>query len=416
MSNAPKSSRISADVRASTRRFEAEVLAGQARHRRRVIASLFTVVVLASGATGALLARGGAIWAPAALAGDDQPLRPGDVQFAQALDPALGVSDANPAGSIATAVGTRIASAGPGTGRGDADFASVYEEPLAHAPETDPLGLDDPAAGRLDRVRFPALESLGRSAPNPPPWQRYAVAMADPGDRPMIAIVIDDLGLNRRRAYKTIALPAPLTLAFMTYADGLDGMAAAAHDAGHELMLHVPMQPRSRNYDPGPNVLDANLPAAEIMRRLRWGLGRFNGFVGVNNHMGSRFTSSPEGMATVMRELRARGLLFLDSMTAASSVGSQAARQAGVPFAERDVFIDNDPNDANTIRAQLAKLEAVAKRRGYAVGIGHPHKETLRVLAEWLPEARRRGIALVPISAIVRHRIGTTQAALKPTD
>jgi hypothetical protein len=410
MSKTAKSSRIPADVRASTRRFEAEVMAAQARRRRRVIAALCTVVVLASGAAGALVARGGVTWSWEA-ASNDESVRPVDVQFAQVLDPDQGASDADPTDSP-TAVGMRIAS----VGTGDVAFARVYEESLRHAPETDPLQLDDPAAGRLDRVRFPALDSLGRAAPNPPPWQRYAVAMADLGDRPMIAIVIDDLGLNRGRAHKTIALPAPLTLAFMTYAEGLHDMAAAAHDAGHELMLHVPMQPRGRSYDPGPNVLDTNLPAAEIVRRLQWGLGRFDGFVGINNHMGSRFTSSPEGMSYVMRELRARGLLFLDSLTAASSVGAQAARQAGVPFAERDVFIDNAPNDAQAIRTQLAKLEAVAKRRGYAVGIGHPHKETLRVLAEWLPEARRRGFALVPISAIVRHRIGITQAALKPAE
>jgi len=227
----------------------------------------------------------------------------------------------------------------------------------------------------------------------------------------MIAIVIDDLGLNRPGAYRSIGLPAPLTLAFMTYAEDLDRMAAAARAAGHELLLHVPMQPRGRSYDPGPNVLDMRLSTAEVVRRLEWDLGRFEGFVGINNHMGSSFTSSPKGMAYVMRELRSRGLLFLDSLTTASSVGSKEARRAGVPYAVRDVFFDNTPNDRASIRRQLAKLEVIAKRRGYAVGIGHPHRQTLDELAKWLPEARRRGITLVPISAIVRLRTGITQAA-----
>ena len=407
MSNASRPNRLPDDIRAKARRFEAAVAAGQARRRRWVTAALCAAVVLAGGAAGALVARSG-VMSGAAVAGPDQSLRPGDVQFAQVLDSEPGESDAGPVGGVA--LSARIVS----VDTGDAALARIYEEPLGHAPETNPRRPDESAAGRMNRVIFPALDALGRTAPNPPLWRRYAVAVADPGTRPMIAIVIDDLGLNRGRAYKSIALPAPLTLAFMTYAEGLGTMASAARAAGHELMLHVPMQPRGRGYDPGPNVLDSNLPAAEVIRRLRWGLGRFDGFVGINNHMGSRFTASPEGMTTVMRELRARGLLFLDSLTAAASVGTAAARQAGVPYTVRDVFLDNDPNDADGIRTQLRKLEAVAQRRGYAVGIGHPHTQTLRVLAEWLPEARRRGFALVPISAIVRHRLGTAQAAFRP--
>ncbi len=409
MSHANRPGRLSADIRAKARRYEEVAAVGHARRRRRIIAALCAVVVIAGGSGGGLLARSGFLQGAASVTSDAR-LRPGEVQFAQVLDSALGASDAGPA--HVDTESARVASAGSV----EVAIARVYEEPLSRAPETDPQRPDGAATVRTARVRFPALDALNRVAPNPPPWQRYAVSVADAGSAPMIAIVIDDLGLNRGRAYRSIELPAPLTLAFMTYAEGLERMAAAATKAGHELMLHVPMQPRSRSYDPGPNVLDAHLPASELERRLDWGLGRFKGFVGINNHMGSGFTASPDGMAYVMRELRARGLLFLDSLTAASTVGPEAARHAGVPYAVRDVFIDNDPNNATLIRAQLAKLEAIAKRRGYAVGIGHPHRATLKVLAKWLPEARRRGIALVPISAIVRHRTGITQAAANTTD
>ena len=237
-------------------------------------------------------------------------------------------------------------------------------------------------------------------------WQRFAVPVVAPGARPMIAVVLDDLGLNRAGTNRAIALPAPLTLAFMTYAEGLPRMAARARRAGHELMLHVPMAPRDPAYDPGPNVLRAELAPAELARRLDWGLGRFEGFVGVNNHMGSRFTASRAGMAPVMAALRARGLLFLDSVTSAASVGADMARRAGVPYATRDVFLDNEWNDRDAIARQFARLEAVARRNGNAVGIGHPHSATLDVLARWLPEARARGFAIVPVSTIVRHRRG----------
>ena len=115
-----------------------------------------------------------------------------------------------------------------------------------------------------------------------------------------------------------------------------------------------------------------------------------------------------------MDELRRRGLLFLDSITSSRSVGAETAGRFGVPFAERDVFLDNDWTDREAIRGQLAQLESIARRRGYAVGIGHPHPTTLEVLADWLPEARARGLALVPISAIVRHRIGVAQKTVSP--
>ena len=419
MSHASRPGRLSADIRAKARRYEEVAAVGHARSRRRIIAALCAVVVVAGGTGGGLLARSGLVHGSASVTSEAR-LRPGEVQFAQVLDSALGESDADPAQVGPAQVGparagtenARVASASSV----EIAIARVYEEPLSRAPETDPQRPGAAATVRKTRVRFPALDALGRVAPNPPPWQRYAVSAADAGSAPMIAIVLDDLGLNHGRAYRSIELPAPLTLAFMTYAEGLDRMAAAARSAGHELMLHVPMQPRSRSYDPGPNVLDAQLPASELERRLDWGLGRFEGFVGINNHMGSGFTASPEGMAYVMRELRARGLLFLDSLTAASTVGPDAAQQAGVPYAVRDIFLDNDPNSAASIRAQLAKLEAIAKRRGYAVGIGHPHRATLKTLAKWLPEARRRGFTLVPISAIVRHRTAITQAAANTTD
>ena len=251
---------------------------------------------------------------------------------------------------------------------------------------------------------LPAIPIPDRGLAGPAPWQAHAVAVAETDGQPMIAIVLDDIGVNRRNARAAIALPSPLTLAFMTYAEDLSAMTKAAREAGHELMLHVPMQPLSPTIDPGPNVLADGLPAVEMTQRLVWGLDRFDGYVGINNHMGSRFTASPEGMALVMGELKARGLLYLDSLTSQSSVAARLAEKAGVPFAERDVFLDNEPGDRAAIDRQLAILEQIALERGYAVGIGHPHPATRAALKDWIPEMQKRGFALVPISAVVRHR------------
>lgn len=284
-------------------------------------------------------------------------------------------------------------------------LARLYEEP----PEAAQLlqsavATADP--GEIHLAALPAPGGMGTFVParRPPLWLRNAVPVTVAPGQPMIAVVLDDLGLNRPAARRAIALPGPLTLSFMTYAEGLRGFAADARAAGHELLLHVPMEPRDPTYDPGPNALRIGLSRDEISRRLRWDLARFDGFVGINNHMGSKFTAAPEGIGQVMRELRARDLLFLDSVTSAASVAWRAAARSGVPFARRDVFLDHNRRDADSIRGQLARLERIAQRRGFAVGIGHPHKATLEVLADWLPEARRRGIALVPISAIVNHQ------------
>ena len=242
------------------------------------------------------------------------------------------------------------------------------------------------------------------AASDAPLWLRNAVAAALGDGRPMIAIVLDDVGVNRRGARQAIALPGPLTLSFMTYASDLAAMTAEARAAGHELMLHVPMQPQNESIDPGPNVLRGDLPPEELRQRLAWGLARYDGYVGINNHMGSRFTTSEDGMALVMAELKARGLLFLDSLTAADSLAGRAAARAGVPYAVRDIFLDNAPDDPAAIGHQLALLEQTAREEGYAVGIGHPHDATVAALRQWIPEMRARGFALVPISAIVRHR------------
>src|SRR3990170_146825 len=175
-------------------------------------------------------------------------------------------------------------------------------------------------------------------------------------------------------------------------------MTGQARRAGHELMLHVPMEPMSAAMDPGPNVLSGALPRAELLQRLAWGLDRFEGYVGINNHMGSRFTASPEGMALVMGALKERGLLFIDSLTAGNSVAGQLAARSGVPYAVRDVFLDNEPADPAAIHRQLALLEETARERGYAIGIGHPHDGTVAALAQWIPEMQARGFALVPVS------------------
>jgi polysaccharide deacetylase 2 family uncharacterized protein YibQ len=263
-----------------------------------------------------------------------------------------------------------------------------------------PAPLPPPAAGEKVAILPPPPAPAPR--PGEPAWLRFAVPAPPADGRPRIAIVIDDCGLDKKRTERAIALKGPLTLSFLPYATDLPRMTEEAHRNGHELLVHVPMEPISRAEDMGPNGLAVNLGAAEVLRRLRWDLGRFDGYVGINNHMGSRFTGDAASMTPVIEELKARGLMFLDSRTIGNSAGVELARRFGVPHAARDVFLDNEISDG-AIAQELAEVEQVARHHGSAVAIGHPHDATLDELTPWIQSLPRKGFVLVPISAIAKE-------------
>ena len=151
--------------------------------------------------------------------------------------------------------------------------------------------------------------------------------------------------------------------------------------------------------------LKVALTDSELRQRVTTALDSFDGYVGVNNHMGSRFTAYRPGMETVLKQFRARGLLFLDSRTTPQTVGDQIAQELGVPSVARNVFLDDDES-LDAVRHRLAETEAVARRQGFAVAIGHPHEATLQALTEWLPGVAGKGFALAPLSAVLRKRNG----------
>jgi len=267
-------------------------------------------------------------------------------------------------------------------------------------------GAGDDAAAVTPPPR-PAPKNLQFAAlpmPRADAWIRNAIAMPDKPRGVVIALIIDDLGIDQKRSWAMIALPGPLTLSFIPYGYHLHAMTSAARKAGHEVMLHVPMEPMDPNIDPGPNALRTTLSVEENRQRLLWALTRVDGIVGLNNHMGSKFTKWPAGMEMVMQEVQAHGLLFVDSFTSSKSVGFQLARADGLPSAARDVFIDDDISRAG-IAHSLQDLEKVARRRGFAVGIAHPHDLTREALKTWMVEVRARGIDFVPISYIIRQHM-----------
>ena len=246
------------------------------------------------------------------------------------------------------------------------------------------------------------------------PFVAFAVPAAASGKRPVVAIVIDDMGLDRPRSLQVMELTGPLTLSLMTYAGGLPNWVTQARSGGHEVMAHVPMEPLDAKENPGPGALMVTMDDVAIRRVLNTDLDGWQGYVGVNNHMGSKFTMDRPHMDVVMNELKARGLMWLDSKTTGESVGPAAARMAGVPFVERDVFLDN-VETAEAVMTQLARLETLAKSYGSAIAIGHPHDATITALKQWLPQLAARGISLVPITEILKRRTSLGNRAERPS-
>lgn len=334
----------------------------------------------------AVLFLGAAISAVAAWLADPAP-DAGPSSVAASLPPFPARSDA----------AASLPSVAPATGP-DGSAAPRPEAQLQASTPTDAL--------RQTTMLPPRLET--KAPPNElPAWQRFAGAIPlDVGDKPRVAIVIDDLGPDRTRTTRVVALAPALTLSFLAYSADLPRLTEMARRAGHETMVHVPMEPVNTKMDMGPNGLATNQAKEEVLRRLDWDLSRFNGYVGINNHMGSRFTGDAQAMGWVMDELRARGLMFLDSRTIATTVAAKTAAAEGVPFAERDVFLD-DEQTAIAVDQRLREVESIAKKRGTVIAIGHPHDATITALASWIPSLPQTGVVLVPLTEVVKARLGS---------
>lgn len=218
------------------------------------------------------------------------------------------------------------------------------------------------------------------------------------GDRPVVAIVIDDLGESWEQVAPFLLVPAPLSLAVLPVRAEARPVALRLAAAGRDVLVHVPMEPLDASQMDAPEYLLAAMPTRARLALLERLLDRVPGARGANNHMGSRLVADAAAMEEVMVVLRRRGLYFLDSRTAPGSVAPDVARAAGVPVLERDVFLDNDPT-LEAVGARLAELAALARERGCAVGIGHPKAVTAAALMRFALDPGR-DVDLVPASRL----------------
>ncbi len=265
-----------------------------------------------------------------------------------------------------------------------------FEEARPTAPPRSPAPA--PPGAPKEKVSPPLPPIHGRPADKHPcPF---------PGHRPALAIIIDDMGHDYTINRALLDLECPLSFAFLPYARHTKKFAKEAHERGRDVLVHLPMEPRDPTVDPGPGVLLTGMDPDMIVHVLDRNLAAVPFAVGVNNHMGSRFTADRRGMEIVLAEVKRKGLFFVDSRTTADSVAMEVADSLAVPALERAVFLDDDPRPEAVSKA-LRVVADIARHHGFALAIGHPYKSTYEVLSAELPSMRSE-MDIVPVSRLIK--------------
>jgi len=231
-------------------------------------------------------------------------------------------------------------------------------------------------------------------------------------DQPVMAIVIDDIGDNRRKGLAAINLPGAITYAFLPHTPHSFELAKTAHHLGKEVILHAPMENKA-GLRLGPGALTQAHDAGQFSHILNGNLDAIPFAVGMNNHMGSLLTEDRNKMGQVMSIVRERKMFFLDSMTTSNTVAWKVAHEHGIPYLVRDVFLDNQQR-WSYIHNQFKQALSLAVTQGHAVVIGHPYPETVAYLKEALPILEQLGIRLVTASELLRLRTQTRLMMAKP--
>ncbi len=232
----------------------------------------------------------------------------------------------------------------------------------------------------------------------------HPVSAEDSG-KPVISIIIDDIGYRMREDLRALALPGPVAFAIMPHSPHALQMSALAYQKGKEVLLHLPMQAMAeeKNQFLGPGALTLQMTHKEFIDTLNNNLRSVPHAIGVNNHMGSLLTRHPGHMSWLMESLKIHNKFYIDSVTSSHSVAADVAREAQLPYLSRDVFLDNVQSDEQ-IQKQFDELISLAKHRGLAVAIGHPHPRTLSMLSKILLQLDRYGVSLISTKEMLKRR------------
>ena len=218
--------------------------------------------------------------------------------------------------------------------------------------------------------------------------------------QPRIALIIDDIGRAFFQARPFLELDVPITFAILPRLRKTHDLAAETHSQGHEIMLHQPMEPFQSDLDPGPGALYVGDGCKRIVKIMEENISDVPFAQGVNNHMGSRFTSCQKEMHEVLEVIKSRNLFFVDSLTTSRSTAYRTAKRLEVSTARRHVFLDNRLEES-AILSQLRRLKGIALKYGHAIGIGHPFPETAKAIEQFLGTRNDPDLCFVHISQVL---------------
>lgn len=287
-------------------------------------------------------------------------------------------------------------------GGASAPSSLVIRAPAAMQQDGEVKLVPAPQPRLIEKGKHGALPKLGDDGSKPMEvYARPVIGTGATKPNGRIAIVVGGLGINAAGTNDTISrLPGVVTLAFAPYGYDMERLVSRARDDGHEVMLQLPMEPFDYpDNDPGPQTLLTSATHEINKDRLHWLLSRFPGYVGVSNYMGAKMMSEPEKFSPIMRELGTRGVFFLDDGSSSRSVTDRVASEQNAVAIKADVVIDANPRP-QAIDAALARLEAIAQEKGYAIASASALPVSLERLAVWVKNVEGRGFELVPVSAI----------------
>jgi len=239
---------------------------------------------------------------------------------------------------------------------------------------------------------------------NTPPLQKLPLSEF----APRIAFIIDDIGSSISRAQAFLDLKMPMTFSILPKLQYSDLLAEEIYQQGQEIMLHQPMEPYGHEVDPGPGALYISNRDTEIEEIIEENLSQIPQAMGVNNHMGSRFTSCSDKVVEALKIIKQKDLFFVDSLTSSHSQAYKMARRLNMRTAPRNVFLDTSP-DIRSVRRQIRHLKQYAINHGAAIGIGHPYLSTLTALYDFKQELNKQGpfFELVSVSDLLSARQST---------
>lgn len=308
------------------------------------------------------------------------------------------------AGQIEESSGVRVVRQGGGGAPGALIITVPQEATASLAPAPDPRLVEVGRFGPLPRIAADGAKPMDVYA-------RPVIASAKlPPSAPRVAILVGGMGLNAQTTSTAISsLPAGVTLGFAPYGRNLSELAARAREKGHETILQTPMEGfGGEAEEPGPHVLRTGATANELLSRLHWHMSRYQGYAGVAGFMGARFTSDATAFGIVMREVTRRGLFYFDDGASARSQALALAAEIRAPIVRADVTIEGEPA---ALDEALARLEKLARERGYAVGYANGLPVAVDRIARFARRLESRGVMLAPVSAMTRPPEQTTARA-----